>query len=173
MKRFFITGINGSGKSTLGQALSAKGISVIDLDDVKDLCIWINKETGERKYWSERTGKEFYEENEYTCNEDMLKSLMDQQGKEIVVVVGLADNQSKLFHLFDRVFLLRCSEETFIQRMKERKSHDFGKDELEQQMVLSYYKSFEQDMLDKGTVPLDAAQPIEGVVMEFLEKITK
>lgn len=172
MKRFFVTGINGSGKSTLAEKIIEHGIPAIDLDSVKDLCIWINKRTGERKYWSERIGKEFYEENEYTCNEEMLVDLMNSSKNDYVVVLGLADNQSKLFHLFDKIFLLRCDEDVFIQRMIDRTSHNFGKEKLEQEMIRSYYKSFEQEMIDKGAVPINTNSSPEDTFKQFLEKIS-
>ncbi len=91
---------------------------------------------------------------------------------EFSVVVGLADNQSELFELFDKVFLLQCSEEAFLSRIKERTNHNFGKHDSEKEMLLGYYKEFENDILEKGAISMNTDKPLDIVVDEIIKNIT-
>lgn len=172
MKRFFVTGVSGVGKSTVGEKLSQKGISVIDIDGVEGLCRWINQDTSKVVDWHPGMPSEWFKKHKYICDKERLISLMnDRKDKNVVVVVGLPSNRSKLWELFDEVFLLHCKEETFIKRMIERTSHNFGKDVAEQESILSWYKDFEKGMLDKGAIAIDAEEPIDDVVEKIIKII--
>lgn len=172
MKKFFITGVSGTGKSTAGEELNRRDIPIIDLDHVKDLCKWINKETGERLHWQPGIGKEFFEKNRYTCDPETLKSMIDShQDVEAVGVVGLADNLQDIIGLFDKFFLFQCQEETFLQRIKQRKNHNFGKDDSEKEMILGWYKDFEKEMLDKGAILINTEVPVNAVVEKVIQNI--
>ncbi len=88
-----------------------------------------------------------------------------------VVVAGLSDTQADtLFDLFDKIILFRCDEEVFFGRINNRINHDFGKHESEQKMIRGWYKEFEQEMLDKGAIPIDTDQPIEQIVNIILQE---
>ncbi len=172
MKKFFITGVSGTGKSTVGEELARRDIPIIDLDHVKDLCKWINQDTGERAYWQPGIGREFFEKNRYICDKEMLKSMIDShEGKEAVGVVGLADNLGDIIGLFDKFFLFQCLEETFLKRITERKNHNFGKDDSEKEMLLSWYKDYEKEMLDKGAILINTEVPVNAVVEKIIQNI--
>src|SRR3989338_9637255 len=101
MKRFYITGVSGGGKSSVAEKLKEKGISTIDIDEVEGLCRWVHKNTKDISHWHPGIGGEFFESHQYLCDKEKLVALMNES-KGMVVVVGLADNQSDLLDLLDR-----------------------------------------------------------------------
>ncbi len=172
MIRFYITGVSGTGKSTAGEELARQGIPVIDLDDVKDLCKWIHKDTGERSHWRPGIGKEFFEKHEYVCDRKHLEELINRHlDKEAVGVVGLADNLPDIIDLFDKMFIFYCSEETFIKRIEDRQNHDFGKHDSEKEMILTWYKDYKEEMLAKGAIPINTEKSLKEVVGEVIQNI--
>ena len=169
MKRFYITGVSGVGKSSVVEELKKKGIFTIDRDGVEGLCRWINKDTQKISEWRPGTEDIWYKKHKYICDKAKLINLM--KDKDIVVVAGLANNRSELWDLFDKVFLLHCKEETFIKRITERTSHDFGKHKLEKENILSWYKNFEKEIVEEGAIPIDTDKPLHAVVDEIIEQI--
>ncbi|OGI60420.1 hypothetical protein A2641_00110 [Candidatus Nomurabacteria bacterium RIFCSPHIGHO2_01_FULL_37_25] len=169
MKKFYITGISGVGKSSVSEILNQKGIFSIDIDSVKNLCYWINKHTKEKSYWHPGKSSEWLESHQYICDKDKLIALMNTD-KDIVVVVGLADNQSDFLNLFDKVFLFHCKEEIFLKRLDERNNNDFGKHSSEKEMILAWYKDFEKALLDWGVISINTDRPILDVVREVISK---
>src|SRR3990167_1057563 len=129
MKRFFITGISGVGKSSVAEKLSQRGIPSIDIDSVKGLCQWINKDTFKVERWHHGMTNKWYKNHKYICDK----------------------------------------EETFLKRIDERASHDFGKHILDKQNILSWYKNFEEKMLGKGAIAINT----EGSLDKVVEKVVK
>ena len=170
MKVFYITGISGSGKSSVIEKLAEKGAFVIDADFVKGLTYWIDKDTGEISEWNPGMTNDWYRKHKYICDKEKLINLIKNSSKEIVVVAGLFNNRSQLWDLFDKVFLLQCKEETFLKRITDRTSHDFGKHVLEKENILSWYKNFEREVVEEGAVPINADRPLTEVVNEIFSK---
>jgi len=167
--KIYITGVSGTGKTTTAEKLREKGIHTIDLDGVPGLCRWVHAETKEVHRWHPGIGQEFLDTHEYICDRAMLIELMGNH--ERVVVVGLTDNWLEIKDLFDKVFLFRCAEEVFLSRVRDRTNHDFGKDEAEQEMILGWYKEFEEEMLDAGAISIDASQPTDHIVRQLLQEL--
>jgi dephospho-CoA kinase len=169
--KIFITGVSGTGKSTTIEKLQEKGIHAIDIDAVPGLCRWVHTGTQEVAHWHSGIGSEFFETHQYICDREKLIALMNEVPGP-VVVAGISDTQTHtLFDLFDKIFLFRCDEEVFLKRIKERTSHDFGKHESEQEMIRGWYKEFEQEMLNKGAMPIDTDQPVEQIVARILHEL--
>jgi dephospho-CoA kinase len=170
MKLFYITGISGAGKSTVVEKLAEKGIFSIDADSVKGLTHWIDKNTREKAEWCPGMSADWYKKHQYICYKEKLINLIKNSPKDIVAVAGLFNNRSELRDLFDKVFLLQCKEETFLKRITERESHDFGKHPLEQENILSWYKNFEREVLEEGAIPINVDRPLVEVVNEIFSK---
>ncbi len=166
--RIYITGVSGTGKTTTIEKLRERGIHTIDLDGVPGLCRWVHKVTKETHLWHPGIGQEFFDSHDYICDKQRLIELM---GSGNAVVAGLADNQSGFFDLFDKLFLFHCDEEIFLQRVRDRTNHDFGKDDSEQEMIRGWYKEFEQEMLDAGAISVDASQPTDVIVAQLLSEL--
>lgn len=171
MKRFYITGVSGTGKSSITEKLNEKGIPAIDIDSVKDLCHWINKETQERASWHPGIDNEWHEAHGWICDKDRLISMMDEHKDEPVVVAGVAANQNEFLDQFDSILILTCSPEVFIERINNRTNNEYGKHEVEQKRILNWHESYKKEMLDRGAIQIDAEKPLDEVVDEVIKII--
>jgi len=169
VKRFYITGVSGVGKSSVSEMLNQRGIYSIDIDAEKGLCSWVNKNTHKKSHWKPGIGTDWLDVHDWICDKSKLIQLMDQ-AKDVVVVVGSASNQSEYMNLFDQVFFLHCSEETFIERIKVRTNNDFGKHTSEQERILSWSKVFEEKMLKEGAIAINTDKLLVEVVDELVSK---
>jgi len=170
MKKYYITGISGAGKTTVAKELSKKGFAHFDIDDVEGLCYWINKVTKENVGNRAGTGRSFVEEHKWIVDIKKMKTLLNSY-KEDLVVSGVCANQDDFLNLFDKVFLLHCSEETFIHRLNTREDDRFGKDPGQQEGVINWYKSFEKRMKDLGAIAISSEGEIDKVVNKTLSHI--
>jgi len=161
MKKIYITGISGTGKSTIIEELTKRGIHSVDLDS--SFCRWEDKKT--RKEIN--TDYEIKKHGWY-CNFDKLKELLNTQ--ENIFVAGITENQNEYLKLFNKIFLLQCSEETILERINNRKNNDFGKDSLEKEYILNSYRDFEKDLIEKGAISINVDKPIEIVINEIILK---
>ena len=169
MNKIYITGVSGTGKTTIANALNEKGIKSYSIDEVPDLCHWVNKYSGKIVDYEAKLDRTFINSHQWVCNVDVLKRLVDQKG--LVVVLGLADNQNEFLSLFDKVFVLQCKPETFIKRILSRTDNVFGQDETAQQYLLSTYQKFEIDALKNGAVSVDVEEPLDRVVKNISAQI--
>ncbi len=167
MKKYYITGISGSGKSTIAKELSKKGFAYFDIDDVKDLCYWINKETQENVGNIAGKGFDFVEKHRWVVNIEKMNELLSSYTEDLIVS-GVCKNQEEFLDNFDKVFLLQCSEETFIHRLKTREDVRFGKDLGHQQGVINWHKKFENNMQEKGAISISSEGEIDEVVNRIL-----
>lgn len=170
MKKIYITGISGTGKTTIANVLIDRGFHTISIDETDNLCHWVNKENG--KVVTDEVGlnKQFIDTHDWICDIDYLKELM-KKGDNTVIVLGSASNQNDFLDLFDKVLLLQCKPETFIERIEKRKDNVFGKDKTAQESILGWHKYFEDELLRKGAISIDAEKSIEDVVKQVVSEI--
>ncbi len=88
---------------------------VLGIDFAEGLCGWCNEKTNEKVNGDGPHTIEWLKENVWFCDTEKLKEILNQD-KEIIVAAGIARNQNDYLNLFDKVFLLQCSEETFLHR---------------------------------------------------------
>ena len=116
-------------------------------------------------------GREWVEAHEWRCDAEKLRELFDRE--DTIVVLGITSNQEEYLHLFEKIFLLQCTEKTFLHRLDTRTNQIFGKQKSEQESILSWYKQFEERMIKTGAIPISTEQPISAVadvVMSVGEK---
>ncbi len=69
MKKIYITGVSGTGKTTIAKELEKRGYYGISIDEVKDLCSWINRETGQKGGWKDADmNLEFVDKHNWICD---------------------------------------------------------------------------------------------------------
>jgi len=169
MSKIYITGISGTGKTSIANKLNEKGIKSFSIDEVPNLCHWVNKRDGKVVDYEVKLDRAFIESHEWVCDAEALKNLSNQEGT--VVVLGLADNQNEFLPLFDKVILLQCKPETFLKRILERKDNIFGQDKSAQEYLLRTYEKYESDILKNGAVSINVEQPLDIVVENILREI--
>ena len=172
MSKFCLTGVSGVGKSSVLEALKKRGFEALDVDSLEGFCHWENNDSGKRVDYYPGIGKDWLDNNEYYCDLEKLKNLIEKSEKP-VVVGGIVSNQNEFFDLFDKVFLLYCDKEVFLHRLDTRQNHDFAKDKSEQEHVLGYYQAFEAEMLERGAIPIDTSVLLEEVVGSIISEIQK
>lgn len=92
------------------------------------------------------------------CHIDKLKELLTQQDKDIAFYCGVATNMDDLIPLFDRVFLLKVGAKTLHARLSTREgTDDIGNTEDSRQAVLGWKDWWENEMVKKGAVVVDAS----------------
>lgn len=171
MKKIYITGVSGTGKTTVAKELEKRGLYAISIDEVENLCAWVNKKTGEKDGGKNTVlNGEFVDTHDWICDIEYLKKLLDTD-VNIAFVLGMAGNQEEFLHLFDKTLLLQCSPETFCKRIESRTDNDFGKDKQIQQQILDRYQPYAEEMLSKGAIPIDTEKGINEVVEEIIKQI--
>lgn len=171
MKKIYVTGVSGTGKSTLAVEFQKRGYYSIDIDSVEGLCHWENKITKEKGHYYSGVGREFLETHNWVCDIEKLKEIFAEHQNENIFVFGILDNEDEFLPLFDKIFLLKISEKVALSRVDSRTNHDFGKHESEKEWIKSWQKEFEDDLLSRGAIPINAEDPIEKVIDEILSKI--
>lgn len=170
-KIYYVTGISGTGKSTVTKELNKRGIFSIDQDSKEyGLCSWKHNETMKDARFEYGIGKEFLEANDWYCNIEKLKQILDDN-KNIKFVCGVSANQDEYLNLFDKVFLLQCSPEILIKRIDEREDHQFGKHPSEKEHILNWYEEFEENLISKGAIAINNNNSINFVVDEILKNM--
>jgi len=165
--KVYITGVSGVGKSSVAEELQRRGIKAIDMDAMEGLCFWENKETRKRADYYTGIGRDWLEAHSYMCAVSELKEIINRERGD-VVVLGLISNQEEYLHLFDKIILLHCNEETFLHRIRTRSGdNQFAKDPSEQEHILSWYREYEEDMRKKGAIPIDTDRPVDEVAEEI------
>jgi len=162
--KYFITGFPGTGKSTVAKAFREKGYTVYDVDREKALTWWINKKTGEIVAGECVGARDFYENHDFNWNREYLKELLDNNLNKPIFILGITSNQTVDLDLFTKTFLLRAKKELLRQRMMDRKAVDPTKQDEDVDYGFSWHKSFDEEMLKHGAIPIDASLSLEAVV---------
>ncbi len=173
MKRIYITGISGTGKSAIAKELEKRGVFAFSIDEVDDLCHWIDRKMGSIAHDYQPT-REWLDAHDWICDIEKLKQMLNFD-KEVVIATGISTNQDEYLSLFDKILLLQCSEKTFMGRMEKRhknpEENSFGKHQAERDYAGAIYKDFEEKLLKLGAVSINVENPISVVVDEILSKI--
>ena len=74
-----------------------------------------------------------------------------------------------MWEYFDKAILLSVDEVTIRQRIRARTSNDFGKSDLELQLILGWNRNIETEYAGYGAAIVDARRSLKDVVEEILE----
>ena len=173
MKNIYITGRPGTGKSKLLLEFNKLGIKALGIDEVEGLCYWVDSKTGQKAY-NHLPTQEWLHAHEWVCNIKKLEELLSTNENEILLVTGVASNQDSYLNLFDKIFLLKSTQETLTKRLIQRQYEDgnnFGKSEEERVYINNVFSDFEEGLERKGAIVIDSDQPISLVLNDILSKI--
>lgn len=171
MKKVYITGVSGTGKTTIAQELQKRGHYAISIDEVDGLCSWIDQKTGRND-----GGKEadmtvaFVDAHDWICDVSQLTKLLEKD-VEVAFVLGMATNQKEFLPMFDQIFVLQCSPETFVERIETRTDNSFGKDKNVQAQIIARSKTYVDEMTAYGATIINTDRPLADVVDTILSEI--
>ena len=74
--------------------------------------------------------------------------------------------------MFDQVIVLRVSNEELKKRLTNRTSNDFARTTEAQEKIISWKDWWENKLIDKGAMAVDADKSLEEVVEE-ITRLTK
>ena len=169
--KILITGIGGSGKTTVVDTLAERGDVGVDLDRT-GLCYWENKETGEKDAYVAGVGKAWIENHSWRCDIPALTNYLASFPPKQDIHIGgkIASSQfAEVAPLFDKVFLLRPSDDVLAHRQTTRtnKANGFAKSPEEQKHLRVARVKFEKVCLDNGAILIDADKSIDEILNEI------
>jgi broad-specificity NMP kinase len=165
--KIYITGVSGVGKTSIANALKARGVNAVDIDEISH---WENKASGETVDWEPGRGDAWQDAHVWICDTPKLKEVLTQTQNS--VALGHASNQDEYLPLFDKVFVLSCKPETVIHRLNTRTNNDFGKYPEDQARILNWHKTFDSWMVEKGAEVMDGERPMEKIVEDVVSNFS-
>jgi len=167
-----ITGITGSGKSAVCDELKKLGYKVYDIEIMEGLFNLIDKETGKVVNDYDNKNLKWVKKHQWVCDRKKLQELVRKNAKGVVFYCGIASNLDELFFLFDKVFLLKVSPKILRERLSTRKSNDYGRTPEVQDWILEWKDWWENHMIEKGAIIIDANRGIKEVTADIVEGST-
>ena len=149
MSVVLVTGMSGTGKSAALGELERRGHHVVDTDYGD----WIDESRPERLW-----------------REDRIAEMLDEHAEGTLFVAGCVANQGRFYPRFDAVVLLSAPLEVILERVAERDSNDFGKNEEERARIVRDVETVEPLLRAGATAEIDTRAPLSEVVTE-LERI--
>lgn len=172
-KAIFITGIAGSGKSAVCRQLIVDGHEAYDIEEVKEMFEMYRKNTREVFDDYDNADSEKIKNAEWICDISKLKKLLGEQKTERAFYCGVASNMDELIPLFDVFILLKANLGTVHKRLSNREgTGDIGTTEESRQTVLGWKEWWEEEMLQKGAIVVNADVALARIVREII-KLTK
>jgi RNase adaptor protein for sRNA GlmZ degradation len=148
MHHVLITGMSGVGKSTVPEALRARGLACIDMDDPSLSYL----DDAGHQHW--RT--------------DALVQLLEAHPERTTFVVGCAEEQAGLYDRFRAIVLLSAPIDVMVDRIRSRTSHAFGRDPAEMARIIDDLRSVEPLLRRSCTheivTTVTVAQAVERIV---------
>jgi len=172
MPLIYITGNSGAGKSSVRKELQHRGYEAHDTDD-DGITTWIHTATGrstERPEDESDRTKDWYDQHEWKMSRQKVEEFAKRAKSKLIFLCGSPSNADDMLDLYDKVVCLVVDRETLKDRIASRTDHDFGKAPDELKSILGWHDSFQDRYKDYGAVMVNAAQPLNKVVDEILDK---
>ena len=113
----------------------------------------------------------WYKKHRWVLSQERIGNLKKQADGEskTVFLLGTAEGEDKVWHLFDKVMTLLVDEATLRSRIENRQDNHFGKDPEEMAAILGWLESHEKIYRGFGATVIDATQPLGQVVNEVID----
>ena len=154
MKRIYITGLSGTGKSSVIERLQARGFTAIDTD-YDDWCELSILEGG----------------TERLLREDRLYELLKEPSTSALFISGCSSNQTKFYKFFDHIVLFSASLEVILERVAQRSSNPYGKNETERTEIIWNFEHIQPLLKKNAGIEIDTAttgiNEITGILIKL------
>lgn len=169
---YLITGVAGSGKTTIASELKKRVYDAINMDSIQGLCSWVDLATGLPAADGRGADQDWLKKYDWLWNEDKLRQLLGET--DGAFFCGSSGNQRELYHLFDKVFLLKTDADLIQERVLDsNRDHSYGRMPGEMEAILGYYEKFQYEAVAAGAIVVDARKPIDEIVDTVLAKTIK
>jgi broad-specificity NMP kinase len=168
-KSILITGTAGVGKTSLSNKLNELGYKSYDIDDVPGLFSMIHRETKLPIKNHDNFDLEKVKVMTWICDVKKLKSLINEETNNLAFYCGGGSNVYQFMELFDKVILLTINLETNKHRLSNRIDNDFARTLEVQEYVLNKKNDWENEMIKKGAIIVDAHRDLDFIAKEVLE----
>lgn len=169
-KAILVTGVAGSGKSAVCKHLVTDGHEAYDIEEMGGMFEMYRKNTREVFDDYDNADPEKIKNAEWICDISKLKKLLGKQKTERAFYCGVASNMEELIPLFDIFILLKASSGTVHKRLSSREgTGDIGTTEESRQTVLGWKEWWEEEMLGKGAIAVNADVAPASVVREIIK----
>lgn len=150
-----MTGMSGVGKSAALAELARRGHRVVDTDHGGlSVEVPLPGGSGVEQLWSE----------------DRIDALLDGHAGGTLFVGGCVRNQGRFYRRFDAIVLLSAPLEVLLERVRTRRSNDFGKTGAQRRRIADDHATVEPLLRKGATAEIDTRLPLDEVV-DRLESI--
>jgi dephospho-CoA kinase len=148
MAKVLVTGMSGTGKSACLEILNSRGYHSVDTD-TDEWSVWVTQSDGS---------------SDWIWNEEVIAALLDKYEGGQLFVAGCKTNQGKFYSSFDHVVLLSAPAEVILERVANRSTNPYGKNEAQRRDILRNLSEIEPRLRATATIEIDASVPLIEVV---------
>ncbi len=171
MGKYLITGVSGTGKTTIAKEMQRLGYSAFDTDSVPKLAAWIERATGKQRPKEFNSAKDWVDRYDWLWDEKCLRELLESQN-EPLFFCGSSANQENFYSLFTQVFLLEIDDLSLQHRLlQSKRDHEFGRRPGEMEVILGWYKDFQEKTKSSGAIVIDATESLKKVIHLILDQV--
>jgi broad-specificity NMP kinase len=173
-KSILVTGVAGSGKSSISKELNKLGYRAYDIEGLDGMFKMVRKDTKEDFEDYDNADLEKVKNADWICDKNKLNGLLQKQNDGIVFYCGVASNSDEIVSLFDQIILLKASPEMIRKRLSNREgTDDMGNTAENREWVLSWKDWWENQLIEKGAIVVDADGNPTEVAQKIIEIIKK
>jgi dephospho-CoA kinase len=148
MTKVLVTGMSGTGKSACVEVLHSRGFQSVDTD-TDEWSIWVTQSDGSP---------------DWIWRQEAISALLDKYEHGQLFVAGCKTNQGKFYSRFDHVVLLSAPADVLLERVTNRSTNPYGKNDEERRQILRYLSEIEPQLRATATIEIDATAPLVDVV---------
>jgi broad-specificity NMP kinase len=169
--KYLVIGRAGSGKSSVASELKDRGHNALDADKVSGLAQWEDAITGQPTTPEDITNVDSSKIH-WNWQAEKIAGLLASEGD--LILCGGADNDLSFVPSFDQTFVLDVSPKIQTERLKSltrSTENPYGTHPDMIPIVLAEQAELVSATTKLGAIAINADQPIEKVVDEFLSHI--